>query len=190
VPLIEEQRRNLGVAPGARYVFIPGYFSGITGDGWAWVDPVWALPPTPTAVWISPYWVNQGGEYQLQEGYWIDNAADSTAPDASDQQPPPTSDPAEPVAAAATGDEDQPVQPPPPADPTIVQQMQMMTPSPGPGYVFLPGHYSWPGNPNIWTYIWMPGRWSLPPFEGAHWVADSWFQQNGRWVSWGGYWSL
>jgi hypothetical protein len=37
-------------------------------------------------------------------------------------------------------------------------------PSPGPGYVWVPGYYDAYGN-------WIDGYWTMPPYVGAYWIA-------------------
>ncbi|MGB7218515.1 MAG: hypothetical protein WBD07_06870 [Vicinamibacterales bacterium] len=41
---------------------------------------------------------------------------------------------------------------------------------PGPGYIWLPGHYAWNGV----VYVWVPGRWERPPRVRARWVPAHW----------------
>ncbi|MGH7264560.1 MAG: YXWGXW repeat-containing protein [Candidatus Rokuibacteriota bacterium] len=48
---------------------------------------------------------------------------------------------------------------------------EVMTPQPGPGYVWVPGHYTWRNQDR--TYVWVPGHWTIPP--GGHvWVPGHW----------------
>jgi WXXGXW repeat (2 copies) len=61
--------------------------------------------------------------------------------------------------------------PPPPAEVRIV--------APGPGYIWIGGFHRWNGT----AYVWMPGRWALPPRPHAVWVAGHW-----KHVSHGWYW--
>ena len=56
--------------------------------------------------------------------------------------------------------------------------------SPGPGYVWIPGYYSYAGN----GYAWVPGRYERAPrararWTPAHWERDrrGWFFVEGRW---------
>lgn len=46
---------------------------------------------------------------------------------------------------------------------------------PGPGFVWVPGFYSWNGG----AYIWVSGRWERPPRPRAVWVPGHW-DQHGR----------
>ena len=41
---------------------------------------------------------------------------------------------------------------------------------PGLGYVWIPGYWDWRGS----SYFWVGGRWSLPPYRHAYWVAPRW----------------
>jgi hypothetical protein len=55
-------------------------------------------------------------------------------------------------------------------------------PPPQQGGYWIEGHWSWDGT----QWVWLDGRWELPPQPGAVWVPPSF---NGRtWVA--GYWSL
>ena len=71
------------------------------------------------------------------------------------------------------------MQPPPPV-PTAPAEVQ--TAQPGPGYVWIPGHYEWRAADR--TYVWAPGSWIVPPVGQTrvpgHWETRS----NGNvWVS-------
>ncbi len=57
---------------------------------------------------------------------------------------------------------------------------------PAAGYVWVGGFYRWTGR----SYIWVAGRWALPPRPGAVWVAPHWEFIAGRhgYVFAGGFW--
>ena len=57
-------------------------------------------------------------------------------------------------------------------------------PSPGPAYVWIPGHYRWVKT----SFEWVPGHWEVPPHEHAVWVPYKWVKQNGGWVLKDGRW--
>jgi hypothetical protein len=42
--------------------------------------------------------------------------------------------------------------------------------APGPGYVWIPGYYTWDGR----VYVWVPGRWDRAPRARARWVPARW----------------
>ncbi|SRR5579883_821951 len=55
---------------------------------------------------------------------------------------------------------------------------------PGPGYVWIGGYHRWDGR----AYVWVPGRWELPPRPHAVWIAPRWehrhdgyYFREGRW---------
>ncbi len=48
--------------------------------------------------------------------------------------------------------------------------------APGPGYVWIPGYYSWTGS----SYSWVGGRWALPPRPHAAWVPGHYVQRYGH----------
>jgi hypothetical protein len=56
--------------------------------------------------------------------------------------------------------------------------------APGAGYVWLGGYHRWDGN----AYVWVPGRWELPPRAHARWVPHHWARRNGGWVFVEGHW--
>jgi hypothetical protein len=57
-------------------------------------------------------------------------------------------------------------------------------PLPGPQYIWQVGYYRWGGR----SYIWVPGRYVLPPRPGVVWVAPHWVARNGNWVFVEGIW--
>ena len=55
---------------------------------------------------------------------------------------------------------------------------------PGAGYAWVGGFHRWDGR----AYVWVPGRWELPPRERAVWIAPRWERRrygyrfvDGRW---------
>lgn len=57
-------------------------------------------------------------------------------------------------------------------------------PRPGPNHVWIAGFHRWDGN----AYVWVPGRWELPPRPHARWVAHRWVRRHGGWVFIEGRW--
>ena len=55
---------------------------------------------------------------------------------------------------------------------------EQVTVAPGPGYVWISGH--WSNNAQRW--VWIAGHWKLPPSPSAVWVAGHWAQSNGGWI--------
>jgi|SRR5450755_812735 hypothetical protein len=55
---------------------------------------------------------------------------------------------------------------------------------PGPNYVWIGGYHRWDGN----AYVWVPGRWEVPPRPHARWVAHRWVHKHGNWVFVEGRW--
>jgi hypothetical protein len=57
--------------------------------------------------------------------------------------------------------------------------------APGPHHVWIGGYHRWDGQ----AYLWVPGRWDLPPARHRGWVAGHWahHRHNGYyWVD--GHW--
>ena len=56
--------------------------------------------------------------------------------------------------------------------------------APGPNYVWVDGYQQWNGN----AYVWVPGKWEVPPRAHARWVAHHWVKRQGGWVLVEGHW--
>lgn len=62
---------------------------------------------------------------------------------------------------------------------------EVVTVSPGVGYVWLPGLWLWSGG----RYQWRAGNWSRPPSGYSQWNHGGWSHNPGRgWHHSGGYW--
>ena len=70
------------------------------------------------------------------------------------------------------------VAPPPPVNTTVTGF------APGPGYVWTPGYHRWNGS----RYVWVGGRWVLPPRPGVVWVPPHWAPRRGGYVFVSGHW--
>jgi WXXGXW repeat (2 copies) len=57
-------------------------------------------------------------------------------------------------------------------------------PTPGRGYVWVPGYQRWNGR----GYVWAPGQWQRPPRARAHWVPGKWVRHGHGWEFREGYW--
>jgi len=68
------------------------------------------------------------------------------------------------------------------APPAVVVETRPV--SPGPNYVWIDGYQRWDGN----AYVWVPGRWDVPPHAGARWIAHRWVRRHGGWVFVEGRW--
>ena len=57
--------------------------------------------------------------------------------------------------------------------------------APGPRYVWVTGYHRWNGT----AYVWVPGRWRLPPSHYSVWVAGHWAHHPHNGYYWvGGHW--
>src|ERR1017187_2770252 len=63
---------------------------------------------------------------------------------------------------------------------------EQVTTAPGPGYVWMSGHWSNYGQ----RWVWVAGHWELPPSPSAAWVAGHWVQGNSGWVWVDGAWTV
>jgi hypothetical protein len=59
----------IGVAPGPRYVWIPGYQSW-NGSRYVWVAGRWVIPPRVGVVWVPAHWIPRSGGYVFVSGHW------------------------------------------------------------------------------------------------------------------------
>jgi len=55
---------------------------------------------------------------------------------------------------------------------------------PGPRYVWVDGYHRWNGR----AYVWVPGRWAVPPRAHAAWVPGRWVHANRGWYFVNGHW--
>jgi hypothetical protein len=69
------------------------------------------------------------------------------------------------------------VAPPPP----VVEHRPV---SPGARYVWTDGYHHWDGH----RYVWVSGRWVVPPHAGGVWVPGHWAERGGGWVWIEGHW--
>jgi hypothetical protein len=58
-----------GVAPGAGFVWVDGYW-GYRGGNYAWVPGNWVRPPRARAVWVPGRWEMRRGRYYYRQGRW------------------------------------------------------------------------------------------------------------------------
>lgn len=63
-------------------------------------------------------------------------------------------------------------------------RVEVRVASPGPGFVWVEGYHRWHGG----AYVWVPGRWTLPPRPGAVWVPGHWKGTRRGWVWKAGHW--
>jgi YXWGXW repeat-containing protein len=68
------------------------------------------------------------------------------------------------------------------APPAPIAEVRVV--APGPGHVWIPGFHRWDGR----AYIWVPGRWDLPPRPGVVWVTGHWRHHRHGWYWVEGRW--
>jgi hypothetical protein len=66
--------------------------------------------------------------------------------------------------------------------PAAVVEVRPVTP--GPRYVWIDGYHRWDGR----AYVWVPGRWALPPRARAAWVPGHWAHSNRGYYFVEGHW--
>jgi hypothetical protein len=67
---------------------------------------------------------------------------------------------------------------PPPAE-----RQEVVPARPGPGWVWVRGHWAWRGR-----WVWIRGHWARVPRAGAVWVPGHWVRRAGGWVWIEGHW--
>jgi len=67
---------------------------------------------------------------------------------------------------------------PPPA------RVEVVTVSPGPAFVWIPGYWSYSGT----RYVWVTGRWAIPPTGHHEWVGGHWEHRKHGWYRARGHW--
>jgi hypothetical protein len=68
------------------------------------------------------------------------------------------------------------------APPTALSEPAL--PRPSAQHVWIPGYYTWRDN----RYLWIAGRWELPPRSDATWVPPRWERESGGYRFYEGYW--
>jgi hypothetical protein len=58
--------------------------------------------------------------------------------------------------------------------------LEVRTAAPSAGYVWVAGYHRWDGR----AYVWVPGRWALPPRPHAVWVAGHWAHHRAHGYYW------
>ncbi len=64
------------------------------------------------------------------------------------------------------------------------EQVEVMTASPGPNYVWIRGHWKWEGG----RWAWDSGHWSSRPHPNALWISGYWQSRHHGWVWIPGHW--
>lgn len=57
-------------------------------------------------------------------------------------------------------------------------------PMPGAGYAWVDGYWNWGSN----RYVWVPGRWDRPPYQGAYWSHPHYDRYDNGWRMEQGHW--
>ena len=61
--------------------------------------------------------------------------------------------------------------------------VQTVIVSPGPGYVWVDGEWTWHGG-----WVWIGGHWVVPPYPHTIWIAGTWGRGPGGWRMEPGHW--
>ena len=68
--------------------------------------------------------------------------------------------------------------------PPAPQSVVVVGRAPGPKYVWIGGYQRWNGT----RYVWVPGKWVVPPRAGAVWIPPRWNPSGGGFVFVAGRW--
>ena len=68
------------------------------------------------------------------------------------------------------------------APPAPIAEVRVV--APGPHHIWIAGFHRWDGR----AYIWVPGRWELPPRPGVVWVPGHWRHARRGWYWVEGHW--
>jgi len=68
------------------------------------------------------------------------------------------------------------------APPTPVVEVRVA--APGPNYIWVGGFHKWNGT----AYVWVPGRWALPPHGRTVWVVGHWKHSHHGYYWVDGHW--
>jgi hypothetical protein len=62
--------------------------------------------------------------------------------------------------------------------------VEVRSAAPGPKFVWVDGYQRWNGR----AYVWVPGRWAVPPHPRAVWVPARWVHDRHGWYVVKGHW--
>ncbi len=147
--------------PSPRYVWIEGYWGWREGRH-SWVAGHWELPPRERVEWVGPRWEHRGNGYVFVEGFWRE-AGVSVGVSIGGPGP---------MIMVREG-------PPPPRRERIDERHR-----PSRDAVWITGFWRYDGR----AYVWMPGRWELPPRGNHEWIEPRWENRGGGYVFIEGHW--
>jgi len=64
-------------------------------------------------------------------------------------------------------------------------RVEVITHSPGRGYVWMPGYWRWDDG----EYFWVSGHWARVRHGYSHWVPGHWRERHHRWYWQEGHWA-
>lgn len=70
--------------------------------------------------------------------------------------------------------------------PVPVARVEVVPAQPGPGHVWVAGHWAWRGPAQ--GYVWVPGHWIVPQSPGYIWVSGRWEPRPGGYMWIEGHW--
>ncbi len=64
-------------------------------------------------------------------------------------------------------------------------RIELISAQPTSAHTWVPGNWTWANS----QYQWMVGRWEVPPFTNAKWMAPRWETESGAYRFYEGYWN-
>lgn len=147
-------------SPGANYLWVAGYWSW-NGSQYAWTAGRWEQKPAQADAWEPPQWQREGRGWRFRAGRWRGQNNATVQATQVVQAVPVVATTVAPTAVVTT------------APPAVVQEAQ--PPSPGPGYTWVAGFWTYNGT----QYTWTAGHWEQPPVADAQWTEPQWARDGG-----------
>lgn len=153
--------------PSPRHVWISGYWGWRAGRH-VWMGGHWDLPPRERVEWVEPRWERRSNGYVLVEGLWRDIGGSGVSVGVAIGSPGPSREAI--IIRSA---------PPPPRREFVDERYR-----PSPRHVWVSGYWRHDGR----VFVWMPGRWDLPPREYRTWEPHRWESRGGTYIFVEGRW--
>ena len=149
-----------------RHVWIGGYWGWRAGRH-VWIEGHWELPPRERVVWVEPRWERHSNGYVFVEGLWRDAGVSVGVG----------------VAIGGPSREREAIiirSAPPPLRREYVDERYRLSPR----HVWMSCYWRHDGR----VFVWMPGRWELPPNEHRNWEPHRWEARGGTYIFIEGHW--
>ncbi len=154
--------------PSQRHVWIEGYWAW-RGGRHVWIAGHWDLPPRERVEWVQSHWEHRSNGYVFVDGFWRD-AGISVGVSLGGPSHGPDRDRGVVVIRDT---------PPPPRREYIDERYR-----PSLRHVWVTGYWRHDGR----AFVWIPGRWDLPPRGYREWSEPRWERRDGTYIFVEGRW--